>query len=64
MDNPVNYNKLKRLKVYDVYGKFVLEKIFSGPQYKLASENLNKGIYFYKIFMDDKLLQGGKLVVH
>lgn len=53
------------LMVYDCQGKLVSErKNLSGKQIVLNRNDLNSGMYFYKITEANKLLSSGKLIVN
>jgi plastocyanin len=51
---------IMQLKVFDITGKKILEETLVG-QNRLDLSDLKSGIYFYNIFVDNELIQTGKL---
>lgn len=56
--------KNAHLNIYDASGRKVktIENII-GRQINVNGDNLSKGIYFYKISQNDKLISSGKLII-
>lgn len=50
------------LKIYDVLGKEVMNSIITKQGTTLAMDELQSGIYFYKVIENNKVIQKGKLI--
>lgn len=55
--------KKGKLQLYDLTGKLIQEQSFSGSSTVIYRNNLTNGIYFYKVFEADQLLNNGKLIL-
>ena len=51
-------------QLYDGQGRLVREEVFSGNTLEFARQDLQSGLYFYKIINKEKLIIGGKLIAH
>ena len=51
------------LVIYNIVGKEIRAINFSGDQIIVEKENISNGIYFYKIFTDNKALATGKFII-
>lgn len=59
--NAKNYDTVV-LKLYDVMGHLVIDKIIANNE-KLDINNLSNGIYIYKLYANDVELKVGKLII-
>ncbi|MGI8893609.1 MAG: T9SS type A sorting domain-containing protein [Bacteroidia bacterium] len=50
--------------LYDITGKLMLRKNTKDNIVPLSRDNLNDGIYIYKIIFDDKVKGSGRLIIH
>ena len=50
------------LRIYDLLGVQVMDKILIKQSTTLGTSNLPSGIYFYKIISNDKVIQSGRLI--
>jgi len=55
-------NQNYEFKVYNILGVEVKNTILSKQSTTLKTDNLPAGIYIYKIFMDNNLIQSGRLI--
>jgi len=51
------------LIISDMNGRIVLEMITTGDEFIIPGLNLNSGLYFFRVFNQDKVLYNGKLIV-
>ncbi|MES2587332.1 MAG: ice-binding family protein [Bacteroidota bacterium] len=58
----ININDSWELKLYNVLGDLVDKKSLIIEKSKIETSNFPSGIYFYKVFNKDKLIQSGKLI--
>jgi hypothetical protein len=50
------------LRMYDLLGVQVMDKILIKQSTTFGTSNLPTGIYFYKIISNDKIIQSGRLI--
>lgn len=60
---PGNSNTRFRFELYDINGKIIRSSFFSGNRVVLMREDLSAGMYFYRVFSEEKFLGKGKMVV-
>jgi hypothetical protein len=58
----LNVSGTYALKVYDVLGQEVYSSRLTQQSTSLDTRNFHKGIYFYKVTSNNKLVQSGKLI--
>ncbi|MFK8009010.1 MAG: T9SS type A sorting domain-containing protein [Saprospiraceae bacterium] len=51
-------------ELYDATGKLAWQQKFNGSEFELKRNNLNAGIYFYKISENGNAINSGKIVVN
>ena len=51
-------------ELYDATGKLAYQQKFNGSEFELKRNNLNTGIYFYKISENGNAINSGKIVVN
>ncbi len=50
------------LKIYTILGEVVLNKTIANDFFVIESANLSSGVYFYKVELNNKTVQSGKLI--
>ncbi|WP_317898092.1 ice-binding family protein [Aurantibacillus circumpalustris] len=60
--NDASLNPNHELKIYDVVGKEMMSIKISEALTTIDTANLSSGIYFYKLFLGEEIIQSGKLV--
>ncbi len=51
------------LRIFDMYGRSLARKVFeSTDKIILDRDNLESGIYFYKVFQNEKIISTGKII--
>ena len=50
------------LKMYNVLGEIVLNKILTQKLTTIETSNLTSGIYIYKIYSNNTIIQSGRLI--
>lgn len=53
----------KKLCIFDLYGRLVIQRTFIGNRYELLRENLKSGIYLIVVSGNENLLNKSKLIV-
>ncbi len=62
--NSTGTSENTELKVFDLLGQEILSKSFGNNQrVMLSRDNLNSGVYFYRVFQKEKIIATGKIVV-
>ena len=56
-------DEVHELIISDMNGRIVLEMITTGDEFIIPVLNLNSGLYFFRVFNQDKVLYNGKLIV-
>lgn len=51
-------------ELYDVSGKLAYQQKFNGSEFELKRNNLNAGIYFYKISENGNAINSGKIIIN
>jgi len=55
-------NKFLTFEIYNVLGNLCVSESFSNENYKINTEKLNSGIYFYRIIKNNKTISTGKWI--
>jgi hypothetical protein len=50
------------VKIYNILGKQVLNRVITKPTTTIETDNLPSGIYFYTVNGNNKTIQYGKLI--
>jgi hypothetical protein len=53
---------LSKLLIYNVTGKIVVNKVVTKGNNKVATKNLNAGVYFYQFIKDNQIVGSGKWI--
>ena len=56
-----NVQEMKKLRIYDIYGKLIYEDKFEEDHKVIGKEILLNGIYFYQIWIKESLVAVGKI---
>jgi hypothetical protein len=52
-----------RIEIFDLFGSMINSFSFNEKQFKIEREGLSSGIYFYRIILDEFLVEEGKLII-
>ncbi len=61
----LNPSDKAEINIYDISGKLINSYLLNASESKISinEEHLNNGIYFYKIIINNKIIQSDKLVI-
>ncbi|MCX6231263.1 MAG: ice-binding family protein [Bacteroidetes bacterium] len=60
--NDVTYTKNTELWIYNILGEVMINKLLTKQSTTIETSNLPSGLYFYKVDVNNKTIQSGKLI--